>query len=152
MARMSDADRQILINAIGTREGTAQELSERYGRSLSFLRSFVKNHKAEIEEAKERYTQDNGQSTTNTEPTPIDFEHLWIANKTARLEKLQTIADKLYIDCTEGGFDAASLREFRSYCAAAANELGQLLNRGSGDVDGETLNVDIQGVDFERLR
>lgn len=152
MARMSDADKEILINAIATREGTAHEISQRYGYSLKFLRSFVGTHKDAISKAREAW-EEHRPSTEDTEPTPVELEHLWIASKASRLERLQAIADKLYSDCMADGVpDAASLREFRSYCVAAANELGQLLNRGSGDSGSDTLNVDIQGVDFEQLR
>lgn len=154
---MSSADQVILVNAIATKEGTAQELSDRYGYSIKFLRSFVEKHKEEIAAAHDKWKrwqdkQDNAESTSDTTPTPLELEDLWIADKTARLQKLQAIADRLYKDCMEGGFDAASLREFRSYCAAAANELGQLMHRGAGDSTSDVLNVDIQGVDFERLQ
>lgn len=154
MARISDADKWALINAIATREGTAQELARRYGRSVEFLRTFVNKHREEIEAAQikhEQHESEVDETSLGTEPTPIDLERLWIANKTDRLNKLQNIADRLYTDCMNT-FDAATLREFRSYCAAAANELGQLLHRGAGDSSSDTLNVDIQGVDFENLK
>lgn len=152
MARMSDADRWVLINAIATREGTAQEISERYGRSLKFLTSFVERNKQAIEEARDKYLASNTQSTSDTTPTPIDLETLWIADKTQRLKRMQAVAELLYDDCMRGGMDAAALREFRSYCASAANELGQLLHRGAGDSGTDVLNVDIQGINLENLR
>lgn len=152
MAGMSETDRRVLIIAIATREGTAEEISERYGRSLKFLRSFVETNKEAIRIAREGWERTEQQSTSDTTPTPIDLENLWIADKTARLQKLQAVAELLYQDCIAGGGDAAALREFRSYCAAAANELGQLLHRGAGDSTSDTLNVDIQGVNMDNLR
>lgn len=156
MARMSEADRWILINAIATREGTAQEISERYGRSLKFLASFVEKHRKEIEDTcLDQQIKQNlarHESTSDTTPSPIDLETLWIADKTQRLKRMQIVADMLFADCVAGGMDAAALREFRSYCASAANELGQLLHRGAGDNGTDVLNVDIQGINLENLR
>ena len=157
MARLSDADRRVLINAIATKEGTAQELSDRYGYSIKFLRSFVDRHRQDIELVREEYeAKENALSTTDTEPTPIDLERLWIANKTARLKRLQEVADLTYKEVMAGSLSAAeyatALREFRSYCLAASNELGQLMHRGAGDSTTDTLSVDIQGVDFENLK
>lgn len=150
LMRMSEADRRILIIAIATKEGTAEELSIRYGYTIKELRSFVDDNIEEITKAREAWERE--ESTSDTTPDPNELEKLWIASKAARLKKMQNIADRLYRDCMVGGFDAATLREFRSYCQAAANELGQLLHRGSGEAGDDTLNVDIQGVDFERLR
>jgi hypothetical protein len=147
---MSETDKRILINAIATKEGTAQEISNKYGRSITFLKSFVNTHKEAIQEVREAH--ENRPSTTNTEPTPLELEDLWIANKTKRIQRLQTIADSLYQELMAGNFDAATLREFRSYTTVVANELGQLLHRGAGDSGTDTLNVDIQGVNLENLR
>lgn len=149
MARIPRATQLMLINAIATKEGTAQELADRYGYSIKTLRSFVEANKDAIIIAREEFER---QSTSDTEPTPLDLDRLWIANKTRRVERLQAVAELLYEDCMRGGMDAAALREFRSYCAAVANELGQLLHRGSGDSGSDTLNVNFDGVDMDNLR
>jgi len=88
---------------------------------------------------------------------PRDLADLWIGNKTARLQRYELIADYLFelIQSNRlAGTDlSTALREFRSYAIAAANELGQLLHRGSGDSGmGDTMSVDIVGIDAESLR
>lgn len=142
MSELTPTDQQALINAIALREGTAKQLSRRFGLTIDELKAFLGEHREEVEEVSEQEKE---------------VSDLWITNKNERLLRLQTIADKLYQECTEANYVSASeyatvLREFRSYCAAVANELGQLLHRGAGDAGTDSLTVDFQGVELEDLR
>lgn len=145
---LDDDERQQLIADIATRAGTAKEIAKWYGVTVPQLKAFVAANRAELEAY--------GKPPESTaEPTPTELGDLWITNKFERLRRLQAIADKAYEDMMAGRVvaDATALREFRSYLALAANELGQLLHRGSGDAaDGETLQVEIPGVDMGTLR
>jgi hypothetical protein len=85
------------------------------------------------------------------------LDELWITNKFERLKRLQDLAELQFQDAAHGDLVGAdlstALREFRSYLALAANELGQLLHRGSGESGThEMLNVNIEGIDMEQLR
>lgn len=148
MERLTDADRQSLLNVIALREANAGQLMRRYKATREELQSFVEENQDELERIR---LETEASEEDSEEPTPAELANLWIANKTERLQKLQNIADRLYIDCMNT-FDAATLREFRSYCAAAANELGQLLHRGAGESGSDTLSVDIQGVSIEDVK
>jgi hypothetical protein len=88
---------------------------------------------------------------------PADLSELWIGNKTERLRRLQEIAEISYRDIMHGDLAGAELatatREFRSYLMLAANELGQLLNRGAGDSgEGTYLSVELNGVNTDDLK
>lgn len=87
--------------------------------------------------------------------SPADLDELWISKKTERLKRYQIIADQLMWACTSRsgkGADATNLRELRSFMRYAAEELGQLLHRGSGEMgDNSTVNYTLPGVDFEDL-
>lgn len=150
---MTPEERSQLIDAIALREGTAKEIAKWFEVSIDWLKSFVEENKEELEEVRNRA---NAQ-LASVEPTPTQLDHLWITNKFERLKRLQELAEIQYKDCQHGRLGGAelstALREFRSYLALAANELGQLLHRGSGDsgVD-EQLSVDIVGADMEKLR
>lgn len=87
-------------------------------------------------------------------PTPKQLDDLWLTNKFERLKRIQFLADGMYESIVSGAYygDATLMREYRSYLMLAANELGQLLHRGAGDSGGDTLSVDIQGIDMENLR
>lgn len=151
MKRLTPVDQHALINAIANREGTAKQLAERYGATVQELRMFVEDHRAEIEQA----TVDN--VPTPDDITPQQLDDLWITNKFERLKRLQAVADTTYMAIDDhmlvGPDLAMAVREFRSYLMLAANELGQLLHRGSGDTGtGDTLSVDIQGIDMENLK
>lgn len=154
MRSLTPVDRQSLISAIASREGTAKQLAERYRVSVDELRSFVEDNREAIERASDAL-QTTQASTATITPTQLD--DLWIANKFERLKRLQECADELYADAMHGGLSGADLatavREFRSYLMLAANELGQLLHRGSGDGGaGDTLSVEVAGVDMDSLR
>ena len=150
MVNLSETDRALLINAIAGREGTARKLAKRFGTTVEDLKSFVEENREAIELAKEALGESEQDSD---EPTPTQLSELWIASKFDRLLKLQRVADLLYDQIADGVNDPTVLREFRSYTYAAANELGQLLHRGSGDSgSGDTVSYEISNVDMEALR
>lgn len=89
--------------------------------------------------------------------SPADLDKLWISKKAERLRRYQIIADRLFNNCVgqdqRGLTDATTLRELRSFMRYAAEELGQLLHRGSGEMsEGSTVNYSLPGVDMEDLR
>jgi len=151
-------DESALIQDIALRAGTAKEIAKWYGVTTAELRKFVAANRAAIESyAIEHAGPPPDPVTPAAEPTPTELSDLWITNKFERLKRLQALADAQYKDAQFGrlvGTElSTALREFRSYLALAANELGQLLHRGSGEsADGETLQVDIPGVDMNQLR
>lgn len=139
-----------LIRAIATREGKASELATRFGITVPELRQFVQDNLELIED----YAASPPDDGT---VTPADLDELWIGNKTERLRRLQEIAEISYRDITAGDLVGAELatatREFRSYLMLAANELGQLLNRGAGDSgEGTYLSVEMNGVNMDDLK
>jgi hypothetical protein len=141
------------VNAIATREGNAKQIALWYGTTVDELRSFVEEHRGEIEQAKLEIEASSKDSESPNEVTPTELSELWIGNKFARLERYETIANKLYKHLNDEEItDSTALRELRSYMVAAANELGQLLHRGSGETGTDSLSVDIQGIDMENLR
>lgn len=134
-----------LIAAIASRQWTAQELSKIFNRSIGELKEFVEANIERIEEARKVYDElevDSAQEMTE----------LWISQKTERLRRLQSVANVLYLGALRT-YDATILRELRSYLALAANELGQLMHRGSGEnTDGSVANYLIDGVDVNDLK
>jgi hypothetical protein len=135
-----------LIAAIARREGTARQLAERFDRTTDELREFVKTHNSAIE----NFLNSNVDDESVVTPTQLD--ELWISNKFERLRRYETICDSLFKVCQDTP-DAVALRELRSYLLAASNELGQLMHRGSGDAGtGDSLHVEIQGIDLDNLR
>lgn len=155
MDDLTDADRQSLINAIAYREGTAKQIAQWFATTVTELRSFVSEYKEEIEQvrqvalASEKESEDGINEGT---VTPTQLSDLWIANKFERLQRYQEVTDKLYKEFTQGSRDAAVMRELRFYLQAVANELGQLLHRGSGESGSDSLSVDIQGVELDNLK
>lgn len=151
---ITQADRTRLIHAIASREGNAKELSRRYGYTTDQLRVFVAENAAEIAETAEAL---GDTETPNGEVTPTQLDQLWISNKFERLRRLQALAEIQYQDAAHGdliGIDlSTALREFRSYLTLAANELGQLLHRGSGESGtGDVLSVEFTDVDLNNLK
>lgn len=141
---------QALIRAIATREGKASELATRFAITVPELRQFVQDNLEHIE----AYAESPSDSGT---VLPADLDELWIGNKTERLRRLQEIAEISYRDIMHGDLAGAELatatREFRSYLMLAANELGQLLNRGAGDSgEGTFLSVEMNGVNMDDLK
>lgn len=155
MERLSATDRQELIEDIASREYTVSQLTIRYGIPVPTLREFAADNMPAIEAERRRI--DEPETVDAGTVTPADLDELWIGNKNERLLRLQAVADKTYNVIIEGNASvpemAIVVREFRSYLMLAANELGQLLHRGSGDSGtGDTLSVHIEGVDMESLR
>lgn len=151
---MTDADRIRLINAIASREGTAKQLSKTYGYSLDELKDFVSVNIEAIELAREALLtiDEEKEDEVTDEPTPQQLDDLWITNKFERLYRYQKVCDAIarhkYWEQ-----DNVALREYRSYLRAAAEELGQLLHRGSGDAgSGDTVSYEIDGIDLTRLQ
>lgn len=139
-----------MIRAIARREGTATELAKRFNVSTHNLRAFTT---ANLEAITEVATPAPAADTVS----PTQLDELWITNKFERLKRLQDVADETYNAIKDGSDSTAELavviREFRSYLMLAANELGQLLHRGSGDSGtDDSLSVEITGVDMDSLR
>lgn len=140
-----------LIRAIALREGTARQLAERFGITTQGLRRFAEKYMHEIENWEDPEEDPSG-------VTPQQLEDLWIANKYERLKRMQEVAE-VTAELIQFGRQlapaelATAIREYRSYMMLAANELGQLLHRGSGDSgQGDTLSVSIEGVDMDTMR
>lgn len=159
-----------IIHAVAMREGTAKELSERFNMPVRALRAFVSEHEDSIrhiaeeaaweaEKAAESAADEEEMENAFPESivSPADLDVLWISKKTERLKRYQIIADQLFNSCTaldqRGLADATTLRELRSFMRYAAEELGQLLHRGSGDMpENSTVNYTLPGVDMENLQ
>jgi hypothetical protein len=146
-----------MINDIINRSGTANDISKWYGVPVEELRNFVDDNRdrltlmANSVESIDPETDDEPRDESNT-LTPSQLSDLWITNKFQRLYRLQEISEVLYKHAKDS-CDSVTVREFRSYLILAANELGQLLHRGSGESAGDdVLSVDIQGVDMESMR
>lgn len=154
-----DADtRAELIHEIAARARTTKELAIAYDTTAEDLKAFVAANRPMVEAEARRIANAGPSRNSVGEPTPADLAELWITNKTERIARLQTIADEIYDGIRDGTFVggaelAMAVREFRSYLTTVANELGQLMHRGSGDAGtGDTLSVNIEGVDMETLR
>lgn len=147
MDNLHPAIRKKLVYAIAAREGNAREISNRFGRGIDWLKWFVEENKEELSRLREQIEREG------EEVSPSQLGDLWITQKAERLARYQQIADLLFSEIIQGSRDAATLREYRSYSAMAANELGQLLHRGSGESGaGDTVSYEIPGVDLENLR
>jgi hypothetical protein len=132
------------------------------------LRAFVAEHQDSIrlvaeeaaweaENAPEPVEEPEPDDTPDDVVLPADLDTLWISKKSERLKRYQMIADALYTNCIfqdqRGLTDATTLRELRSFMRYAAEELGQLLHRGSGEMsEDSTVNYTLPGVDMENLR
>lgn len=147
---LSDTDRAALVNAIAGREGNARAIAKRFGTTVEALRSFVEENREALELAREGI-EASSQADMSVVP-PASLAELWISKKLDRLHRYEMIADYLYEDIMNGSTDPAVLREFRSYCNAAAQELGQLLHRGAGEsADGARVSYEFPGVDMGQL-
>ena len=140
-------ERAELIADIAGRRFKAGALARMYECTVAELRRFTEEHRGDLEDIASKATEQT------SEPTPLELEELWLSSKTERLRRYQVVADSLFAEIQQGSRDPTSLREFRSYLLAAANELGQLLHRGAGDANaGDTLAIEIPGVDMESLK
>jgi len=158
MRELSTVDKQALINAIASREGTAQQLAKWYDITTEELRQFLEDNREAVEMTKTALDVAEEETTyTSSDVSPKELDELWITQKAARLARYEIICDYLFAQAISGllaGADwSTALREFRSYAIAAANELGQLLHRGAGEgAGGDTMSVDIQGIDIDQMR
>jgi hypothetical protein len=158
VAELTSVDRQALVNALATREGSATDIAKWYALTPTELTEFVAENRAELEDTRTRLLSTAVvPSESDATPTPTQLADLWLTNKFERLKRYQDVAELLYTDLAAGGLSGADLstaaREFRSYCSLAANELGHLLHRGAGDSgDGDTLSIDLNGVDINSLK
>lgn len=145
MDELTEAELHALTRAIALREGNARELSERFNIPVAKLKAYAAANRDVLEAIKR---------AEEREVSVESLDSLWITKKVERLARYQAVADQLYdnIRHTPGVSDSTELREFRSYLAAVANELGQLLHRGAGESGSDTLNVDIEGVDLDMMR
>lgn len=154
---LSAIDSRRLIDDIARRALTTKQLCRTYGCTTNELRQFVEDYKETIELAREAYELDTLEhqephaTSSSSMPNPTQLADLWISNKFERLRRYQLVAEALFPLAKVG--DAVGAREFRTYMRAAAEELGQLLQRGAGEVaEGDTLSVDIKGIDMDSLR
>jgi hypothetical protein len=155
---LSAFDREMLMDDLARRSGSAKELAQRYVLTLSELQEFVDANRTELTERRETVASEVVSGPEEAAVvTPTQLDQLWIANKFQRMRRYEAVADLLYKDLSRGRLAGSDLstaaREFRSYAMLAANELGQLLHRGAGDSgDGDTLSIDITGVDMGALK
>lgn len=153
MDDVTPAEHLALINAIATREGNAQQIALQYNKPIPWLRQFVKDNREELERVRELWERQSEEEQASFDVSPAQLTDLWITHKAARLARYQRIAELMFDELLANPGDSTMLREFRSYLAAVANELGQLLHRGSGEAGmGDTVSYDIQGVDLDNLR
>lgn len=158
MRALSTVDKQALINAIASREGTARDLAKWYDITTADLRQFLDDNREAVEMTRQALEIAEEETThTSADVTPKDLDELWITQKIARLRRYEIICDYLFAQAIGGRLAGAdwstALREFRSYAIAAANELGQLLHRGAGEnSEGDTASYDIVGVNIDTMR
>lgn len=151
MEELTPADTELLLTDLASRAGTAAQIAGWYGMTRAQLNAFVEANRSTLEAYREKIILNDDKSDID-QVTPTQLDELWIANKFQRLLRIQSIAERLYESASITP-DAVTVRELRAYLAHAANELGQLLHRGSGEAGtGDTLSVDIQGIDMETLR
>ena len=150
MLMLTDVEQVMLMNDLAARIGTGAQIAAMYGLSIEELTAFVEMNRSKLETLRDEIAADEAAHTVPvSEVTPQQLDDLWIANKFQRLKRLQAVAEKMYPFAHTSAMEA---REFRSYMTAAATELGQLLNRGAGEGNGdEGLSVDIVGVNTEEL-
>lgn len=151
MLTLTVAERAELLNDIASRQYSGMQLARMYETTKEELKEFIEENRRTLEGLVKQETEQTPIATNEPDPTQLD--ELWVSQKFERLKKLQRVADVLYQDIIFGNGDATNLREFRSYLMAAANELGQLMHRGSGDAgSGDTLGIEIEGVNMETMR
>jgi len=155
---ITGVDKVTLINVIASKRYKAGEISKRFGLSVEYLRAFTEDNHQAIVEANERL-QDEEETS---EPSVETLNSLWISSKSERLKRYEAVADFLYEQIVEerdpdtpmsDAYFSTLLREYRSYLSTVANELGQLMHRGSGDAGtGDSLSIEMNGVNLESLR
>lgn len=136
------ADTVTLIKEIASRQYKASQLARKYGVPVEKLRAFVEANREAIEVAAH---------ALSVEETFKDADGLWVTSKTQRLLRYQRVLDEMLP--LAHTLDPAILREIRSYLKDVADELGQLLNRGSGENNENTkTNYTVNGINIEDLR
>ena len=131
-----------LIRDLALGELTGQELSVKYKCQVPELRAFVEENREELEQVRHELAQ---------YALMADENGLWVTSKVERLKRYQQVLEILLPAAST--LDAMVIREIRSYLNDVADELGQLLNRGTGENDGSVkTNYQINGVDIEDLR
>ena len=152
MLALTDAERQELLGDIASRQYTGKTLAKMYACTTADLRKFTEMYKEDLERLVSKTPEQTPKPKSN-EPDPTQLDELWVSQKFERLKRIQRIADDLYQQLIFDINDAVALREFRAYMVSAANELGQLMHRGSGDAgSGDVLSVDIPGIDLESMK
>lgn len=150
MDHLSPVDVLCLKNDIACREYSGSTLAKTYGTTVADLRSFVEENREELEQIRKEQEPLDTSEDASTQPTPTELADLWITNKFERLKRLQEVAERMY---PSAHLDAVSAREFRSYLMLAANELGQLLHRGSGEnSNGAVLSIEVDGINLDDLK
>lgn len=163
---------QELIFALARRDGTAKEIARHFNMSKAELLAFVDENRDALELARERVEMAaeiaaeaaaerrkvdaalSGLEGAEDDLDPNQLDELWITKKYERLKRYQLIVDRLYKLAANGSglTDATVLRELRSFMRYAAEELGQLLHRGSGEAGDSSLTYNLVGVDPDTLR
>jgi hypothetical protein len=159
-------DELSLIADIASRAYTARELMDTYQLDRESLLAFRDAHIEEITNASNVNVEAITVEDIETEIvnrsmsigellsqlSDVDITALWIAKKSQRILRYQTVVDVLFRTPLEK-WDSTTIREIRSYLAAVAEELGQVPNRGSA-TDGEDTRATytITGVDPDELR
>lgn len=151
---MFDHDPQLkmqLIEDVALRRGTGAELAAKYEVSIEDLKEWAAENKLLLKLAARKFREETRK--LNDTVSPKQLNDLWIGKKFDRLLKYQIIADELFEMIMEGSTDPTVLREFRSFCLAAANELGQLLHRGAGESsDGAVVRYNFGNVDMDAMK
>lgn len=162
MYDLSEEETTELCTQIASRAVTAAQLMDAWNLSYDELNAFVDVYRKRLEVMRTRI--EKGLPPEEPPPqleadvvTPDQLDALWITNKYERLRRYQELADIVYQDARDSGLTGAdlstALREFRSYLTTVANELGQLMHRGSGErADGDSVSYNITGVDMETMK
>ena len=152
MLALTEDERQKLLGDIVSRQYPTKQLAKMYGCTTADLRKFVDMYKDDLEGLVSK-TSEQTSKPISSEPTPEQLDDLWVSQKFERLKRIQRVADDLFKQLQSDVNDAVALREFRAYMVTAANELGQLMHRGSGDAGtGDSLAIEIPGIDMESMR
>lgn len=140
---MDSADQELLLD-IARREFTTRQLMDMYELSKEELEAFVQDNYDMLTNLRNQLNDPNSELSEE-----VEVSQLWISSKVERLKRYQQIAERLINSQVD---DATTLREIRSYLRYAAEELGQLLHRGSGEgASDSTVHYSIEGVDMEKL-
>ena len=151
LSDLDPVDLAFFMLDLAGRAGTIDELAAWYECTEDEISVFVEDNRSALTQLRDRMTETKPiTEEDNKLPEVTSINELWISSKLSRLQRLQKFADDLY---AQGPYDAVTAREFRAYLMLAANELGQLLHRGSGDdTNSQGMNVSFGLVDMEKLK